>query len=678
MDNLQKSPDCFSIRPDELARQSDESLWAAVLAAEIHPLLCALASLTGDNTLLDPRFAPLVELPAAGPPPHWGLSEALVDEARRLAFEHLKTIRDRLRDRLRDHPGDLEREPSPAILEQTIEFAIGRDHGVPLALIRRELDLPHDPGAPDWRLRDLAPGRRFRVAIIGAGMSGILVAHRLQQAGIDYTVFEKSDNVGGTWQQNTYPGCRLDTPNFAYSYAFAQNTHWPSEFSEQRDILKFFEQLSRQFSIVDRVQLETEVLSAQYAEATAEWHLRVRRAGGVVEEHRVDAVISAVGQLGRPKIPEIPDAEKFAGVTWHTARWNHAVSLKGKRVGVIGTGASAYQVVPAILSEVDSVVIFQRHPPWMLPTPRYHEPITAAHQRLLGGLPHYARWLRFFQVWATIRGRWDLVRVDDAYQHPVSVSAANEALRQALLQQIERHYADRPDLLRSQVPDYPPGAKRMLRDNGVWPAALKDPKVSVETRPITALSRSGVTVADDGDERATEHALEVIIYATGFRASEFLAPMEITGIQGRDLHKWWNGEARAYLGMCMPGFPNFFCMYGPNTNLVVHGSLILFAESSASYIVQCLRMLLEGKQRSMMVTDEAFNSFNEMTDRENARMAWGASSVSSWYKNDSGRVTQNWPLSIDAFFSMTEKPHPGDFTFLSAQGSDFDPHAPRR
>jgi 4-hydroxyacetophenone monooxygenase len=187
-----------------------------------------------------------------------------------------------------------------------------------------------------------------------------------------------------------------------------------------------------------------------------------------------------------------------------------------------------------------------------------------------------------------------------------------------------------------------------------------------------------VTVAGDGDGRATEHALEVIIYATGFRASEFLAPMEITGIQGRDLHKWWNGEARAYLGMCMPGFPNFFCMYGPNTNLVVHGSLILFAESSASYIVQCLRMLLEGKQRSMMVTDEAFNSFNEMTDRENARMAWGASSVSSWYKNDSGRVTQNWPLSIDAFFSMTEKPHPGDFTFLSAQGSDFDPHAPRR
>lgn len=654
-DNVQKSPDCFAVNPDDLMGQSDESLWAAVLAAEIHPLLCALALMTDDDALIDPRFSPLVELPAAGPPPHWGLSETLVEAARRVAFEHLRKFRDR--------PPDSGHEPSPAILEKTLEFAIGRDHGVSSALIHRELDLPHDCDAPDWRLNELAPGRRFRVAIIGAGMSGILVAHRLQQAGIDYTVFEKSDNVGGTWQQNTYPGCRLDTPNFAYSYAFAQNPRWPSEFSEQRDILKFFEQLGRQFAITDRVRLETEVLSARYQEETAQWQLRVKRTGGVTEEHFFEAVISSVGQLGRPKIPAIPGAEKFAGATWHTARWNHEVSLKGKRVGVIGTGASAYQVVPAILSEVDSVVIFQRHPPWMLPTPRYHEPITAAHQRLLSGLPHYARWLRFFQVWATIRGRWDLVRVDEAYQHPVSVSAANEALRQALLQQIERHYAGRPDLLRSQVPDYPPGAKRMLRDNGVWPAALKDPKVFVETRPITALSESGVTVAEDGGDQGHQHPLDVIIYATGFRASEFLAPMQITGTQGKNLHEWWAGEARAYLGMCMPGFPNFFCMYGPNTNLVVHGSLILFAESSAHYILQCLRMLLTEKRQSMAVTEEAFRSFNEMIDRENALMAWGASSVSSWYKNDSGRVTQNWPLSIDAFYTMTEKPRPEDFIF---------------
>ncbi|NDE87516.1 MAG: hypothetical protein EB048_07995 [Gammaproteobacteria bacterium] len=235
-----------------MVEQSDGALWESVLAAEIHPLLCALALLTNDHALVDPRFSPIVELPAAGPPPHWGLSDAMVDEARLRAFEHLRGIRDRARD--------LECDPSPSMLERTLEFAVGRDHGVSAGLIRRELDLPHDPEAPDWCAEHIATGRTFRVAIIGAGMSGILVAHRLQQAGIDYTVFEKTGNVGGTWSQNTYPGCRLDTPNFAYSYAFAQNPNWPSEFSEQRDILVFFEQLTQKFSITDRVQLESEVI----------------------------------------------------------------------------------------------------------------------------------------------------------------------------------------------------------------------------------------------------------------------------------------------------------------------------------------------------------------------------------------------------------------------------------
>lgn len=654
-DSPQKSPEWFPIQPEGLSGQSDEALRESILAAEIHPLLCSLALLTNDHALIDPRFAPLVELPAAGPPPHWGLSDSLVEEARCLAFEHIGNIR--------DHINHLERDPSASMLEKTLAFAIGRDHGVSAGLIRRELDLPHDPGAPSWCAGDIAPGRQFRVAIVGAGMSGILVAHRLQQAGIDYTVFEKSDNVGGTWSQNTYPGCRLDTPNFAYSYAFAQNPHWPSEFSEQRDILKFFDQIAEKFSINDRVRLNTEVVAAHYQDETGQWQLRIHPAGKALEEYVYDVVISAVGQLGQPKIPEIAGAEEFAGKAWHTARWNHEVSLRGRRVGVIGTGASAYQVVPAILSEVAAVVVFQRNPPWMLPTPRYHEAITVAHRRLLSALPHYARWVRFFQVWATIRGRWDLVRVDETYRHPVSVSAANEALRQALEQQIQRHYADRPDLLRSQLPNYPPGAKRMLRDNGVWPAALKDPKVFVETRPISGISHSGVSVTADGSDADNQYPLDILIYATGFRASEFLLPMEITGSRGRNLHEWWHGEARAYLGMCVPGFPNFFCMYGPNTNLVVHGSLILFAESSANFIMECLKMLLEKKQQSMTVTDQAFQAFNEMIDHENTLMAWGVSTVSSWYKNDSGRVTQNWPLSIDAFYTMTEKPLPAHFSF---------------
>lgn len=642
------TPELSPVHPDGLYGRNDSVLRDAVQAAEIHPLLCALALLTNDDALIDPRFSPNVTLGAAGPLANFGLSAALAEEARHLAFTHLRRIRDR--------SSALPRDPSAAMIEKTLEFVTGHDHGAPSALIRRELDIPHDSGAPDWHKNDVARDRRFRVAIIGAGMSGILVAHRLQQAGIDYTVFEKNREIGGTWYQNSYPGCRLDTPNFAYSYAFAQNPLWPSEFSEQRDILSFFKSLTERFDIADRIQLNAEILSAQYESKDAQWSLRVRDAMGAVTETRFEAVVSSVGQLNLPKIPEIPGASHFAGSSWHTARWNHDVSLKDKRVGVIGTGASAYQVVPAILRDVRSLVVFQRNPPWMLPTPRYHEPISAAHQLLLGALPHYARWLRFFQVWATVRGRWDLVRVDPSHKHPVSVSAANEELRSALARHIEDSYADRPDLLKTQIPDYPPGAKRMLRDNGVWPAALKDPKVLLETRSISSITAEGIAVED-----GTEHSLDVIVYATGFRASEFLAPMKITGTDEKDLHGWWGGNARAYLGMCMPGFPNFFCMYGPNTNLVVHGSLILFAESSANYIMQCLRLLLEEDKRSMVVTDNAFHAFCEMIDRENSLMAWGASNVSSWYKNDAGRVTQNWPLSISDFFKMTEKPKIDDF-----------------
>jgi len=650
-DEVAANQEFFPVNPAGLARASDSELWEAVNAAEIHPLLCAIALLTHDDTVLDPRFRPNVQLPPSGPPPHAGLSPTMVAEARRLAFQHLKELR-----KASDLGG---RVPTTAIVQRAIEFTAGGQCRLPLRMIQRELDIPHDSAAPAWRLQAVSPGRRFRVAVIGSGMSGILVAHRLRQAGIEFTIFEKNPELGGTWYENSYPGCRLDTPNFAYSYSFAQNPMWPNEFSQREAIRSYFSALAERFGVTARLQLNTEVLSSRYEPSRHRWQLRVRGSDGNVSDHEFNAVVSAVGQLNKPKIPDIPGVGSFAGDAWHTAQWNHSVSLKGKRVGVIGTGASAYQVVPAILPDVASLLVFQRNPPWMLPTPRYYEPISEPHQLLLCHLPHYARWLRFYQFWATTQGRWDLVRVDPAFSHPLSVSAANEELRQALVRHIEASYADRPDLLVSQIPGYPPGAKRMLRDNGVWPAALKDPRVTLETRPIDTISPAGVRV-DDG----TVHDLDVIIYATGFRAAEFLAPMEVVGENGQNLHDWWNGDARAYLGMCLPGFPNFFCMYGPNTNLVVHGSLILFAESSASYITECLRLVLTNRVEALAVTGEAFQSFNELIDRENGLMAWGASQVSSWYKNDLGRVSQNWPLSLEAFFSMTETPQRDHYRFL--------------
>lgn len=407
-------------------------------------------------------------------------------------------------------------------------------------------EAPPDRGQID----DIAPDRPFREAVIGAGMSGILSACRLQQAGIDFTVFEKGREVGGTWLENAYPGCRLDTPNFAYSYSFAQNPYWPHEFSERDAILAYYTTLASRLGVRDRILLETEVLSVIYDDSRRRWTLTSRNALGEVTEEAFEAVISAVGQLNRPKYPDIPGQDQFTGDSWHTAEWNDDVDLAGKRVGVVGTGASAYQVVPAILSRVASLSVFQRNPPWMLPTPTYYDPISAAHQWLLASLPYYSTWHRFFQVWASVAGRWDLVRVDPGFTHPVSISAGNEALRQSLLRHLEKRYADRPDLLASQTPTYPPGAKRMLRDNGVWSAALKDPRTVLETQPIDSVTSSGIRMQD-----GSEHELDAIIYATGFRASEFLMPMRVVGESGRELHEWWEGDARAYLGSSTPASP---------------------------------------------------------------------------------------------------------------------------
>lgn len=647
---MKQSEEFFPIQTDGLNGATDAELRAAVDAAEIVPLLCSIALLTNDDGVLDRKFRPNTDLPPGGPQAHCGLSEASVNEARGLAFRHLRELRD---------AGDISQQTVvPTTLERTIAFVTQDQHEPLRSLISRELDIPSDSEAPSWQIDKVSPGRAFRVAVIGAGMSGILTAYRLRQAGIEFEIFEKNPEVGGTWHANSYPGCRLDTPNFAYSYSFAQNPYWPNEFSKRDPILSYFETLTSRFELRERLHLNTEMLKAQYDEDQNIWKLQIRGPQGLVSDQEFNAVISAVGQLNRPNIPKFPGIDSFGGDAWHTAEWNHSVNLNGKRVGVIGSGASAYQVVPAILEQVGSMTIFQRNPPWMLPTPAYYDPISSPHGWLLSRLPHYAKWVRFIQFWIAVQGRLDLVRVDPAFEHPVSVSADNESLRQALTRHLEMRYEDRPDLLATQTPNYPPGAKRMLRDNGVWSAALKDPRTHLELQAIDSITSSGIRMKD-----GSEHELDVIIYATGFRAADFLVPMEIIGKNGLELHDSWQGDARAYLGMCVPEFPNFFCMYGPNTNLVVHGSLVIFAESSANYIMECLRLLLEKGSGALSVTDDAFNAFNELIDRENEMMAWGASGVSSWYKNDTGRVSQNWPLPLKDFVLMTEQPDPDHFRF---------------
>src|SRR5690606_4019262 len=352
------------------------------------------------------------------------------------------------------------------------------------------------------------------------------------------------------------------------------------------------------------------------------------------EAIEANAVISAVGQLNRPHLPDIPGIDTFAGPAFHSARWRHDVDLRGKRVAVIGTGASAMQFIPEIAPDTGELLVFQRTPAWLAPTPDYHDPVPEGLTWLYNHVPAYSEFNRFCIFWRMGDGVLANVTVDPDWDQPGSVSAANDMVRLLFTEYLKATFADRPDLLDAVIPDYPPGAKRMIRDNGIWARTLMRDDVRLITTGIREITPQGIVTVD-----GTEHVVDVIIYGTGFTASKFLTPMQVTGRDGIDLHEHWDGEARAYLGITIPGFPNLFCLYGPNTNIVINGSIIYFSECGVRYIVELLGQLLRGGHRAVDVRKDVHDEFNEAVDAANRRMAWGASDVRSWYKNESGRVS---------------------------------------
>jgi 4-hydroxyacetophenone monooxygenase len=639
------------VAPTEEITESDDEIRAALDEAELPPLLPALAYLTGDLSLLRDDLRPdplLIGMPQGG------LTETQQAEAKELALRALVVYRDN-----GCKPAPI---PADAELLRIMEYAVGgaaMDDYLPL--LEEELAYRgEDRRAPRWRAEEIAPGVDFSFVIVGAGMSGLLAAHRLKQAGIRFVIVEKNDDVGGTWYENSYPGCRVDNPNHNYSYSFAQRHDWPFHFSTQDVLLDYFRRCADAFDLRGDIRLRTEVLAAEWSDEDVRWNVRVRGADGTEETLSANALISAVGQLNRPNFPDIEGTGTFAGPTFHSARWDHDVDLRGKRVAVIGTGASAVQFIPEIAPDAGELLVFQRTPAWFGPTPDYHDPVSTGQCWLYAHVPSYSEWNRFWIFWRMGDGVLDGVRVDENWDAGGgSVSAANEMVRLILGEYIKAEFADRPDLVDKVLPVYPPGAKRMLRDNGIWARTLKRDNVQLITEHIDAITPRGLRTAN-----GVEHEVDVLIYGTGFQASKFLTPMKVTGRAGIDLHEQWNGDARAYLGITVPGFPNLFCLYGPNTNIVINGSIVYFSECEVRYLLGCVRMLLEGGHRALDVRKDVHDEFNEQVDAENKRMAWGWSDVNSWYKNAHGRVAQNWPFTLLEYWQRTREPNADDFELL--------------
>ena len=638
----------------------DATIAAALKDASIPALINATVHLTGDLSLLDTptgNSAPLTGGTGDGPgevlgDPDLGISAADQARLRERALTALKAYRDQGCPTLPT--------PSADTIRRMMDFMIGQK--LPenyMEFLAGELALNGEDvyARPELINLDADRKRGFKVLIIGAGMSGILAAIRLSEAGIEYRIVEKNADVGGTWLENTYPGCRVDSPNHTYSYSFAPKD-WPQHYSQQEVLRQYFDSCSREFGIRDKATFGCEVERASYDEHKQVWTVQLKNADGRTSTETANAVISAVGQLNRPKLPDIVGMERFQGPSFHSARWQHQHDLTGKRVLVVGTGATAFQFVPVIAKQATSVQIFQRTAPWVSPSPTYMEDIPEGKHWLLNHMPFYAKWFRFLMFWRSSEGLLASVRSDAEWNdRDRSIGVANEALRQMLTAYIQSHLGDDAELFNKMVPDYPPGGKRMLVDNGTWLQALRRDNVHVTTDPIAAINETGIVT-----KSGVQYDADVLIYATGFQSNRITFPMQILGRGGAELSKQWDGDnPRAYLGITVPNFPNFFLMYGPNTNIVVNGSIIFFSECEMRYILSCIELLVQHGHAALEPKAAVHDAYNAQIDAGNAEMAWGISKANSWYKNARGRVTQNWPFTLVEYWERTRAVQAADY-----------------
>ena len=372
---------------------------------------------------------------------------------------------------------------------------------------------------------DPADRAAFPVVVIGCGQSGLLAGVRLQEAGIPFTIVEKNAGVGGTWWENSYPGARVDVGNHFYCYSFEPSDHWTEYFARQPELQRYFQSVMDKHGIGPHVRWETEVLGATWDEDSATWAVRTRAADGTEDVLTARAVISAVGQLNRPNVPEFEGADSFAGPAFHSARWDHDVDLAGRRVAMIGAGASGFQIAPTIAPDVEHLTVFQRTAQWMFPNPNYHAAVGPGVRWALRHLPFYGRWYRFLILWPGCDKGLEAARVDPDYpDQQRAVSEMNELTRQMFTDWIVGQVGDDPDLVAKVVPDYPATGKRTLQDNGAWLGALTRDNVELVRTGIDHIEADAVVTVD-----GTRYPADVLVYATGFQATRVLAPMAVVG-----------------------------------------------------------------------------------------------------------------------------------------------------
>lgn len=624
---------------------------AALDDVSVPTLLLSLVHITGDTRFLH-DYAPaglfLNEVQGF-------MSEE--DKARARA-EACEVITD-YRDRGCPEPAPL----SAAVVKQMMDWAacesIGDEY---LPLLTEELDLDGtDPRRPEPIDGDAAA--RLPVLVTGCGESGLLAAIRLKQAGVPFTVVEKNAGPGGTWWENTYPGARVDVANHFYCYSFEPSNQWSHYFAEQPELRQYFVDVMDKHGIGEHVRWETEVVSAEWDDPSGVWTVTLRSADGTTSTVDVRAMISAVGQLNRPQIPDIDGADTFSGPVFHSAAWDHDVPLAGRRIALIGAGASGFQIAPAIAEDVEHLDVFQRTAQWMFPNPMYHDRVGDGTRWAMEHLPYYSRWYRFLLLWPGADKGLDAARVDPGYeQGDYAVSEMNAAARMMFTQWITSQIDGDQELLDKVLPDYPATGKRTLQDDGTWLRTLRRDNVELIRTPIERITPTGVVTSD-----GKEHPADVIVYATGFRATEVLWPLRITGRDGVELRDAWADRPYAYRGITVPGFPNFYLTYGPGTHLAHGGSLIFNSELQMRYIGKCINALTDGLH-SMEPTTDATEEWHARSQEAIKMTVWSHPSIKhSYFKNPNGEIHTVSPWKLYEYHDAVREPQWSDFVLRTTE-----------
>lgn len=625
-----------------------DRLSQAVEEADLRVLLMVIFHLTGDRRWFSDPYLPKRDVNLIADEDA-GLSEEARAEIRGKAVELLSS------------PGlaPAVDDPGDELMVEMMSRCLGEAVPPEYALMMRE-EMGLCSRQVDWRdekpthVRDHLP-----VVIVGAGASGIALAANLEKLGVSYTILEKNDEVGGTWYENTYPGCGVDTPNHAYSFSFGTRYRWSRYFAPRDELQDYLVRSAEEAGIRAKTRFATRVVKTDWDEVACCWRVLAEGPDGS-EEIQAMAVVSAIGQLSLPSVPHIEGADTFDGPIFHTAEWPDGLELAGKRVAIIGTGASSMQIVPTVVDEVASFTVYQRNAQWARPIPRYHDPIGDGAQWLLEKVPYYAAWFRFTMLWRYGDGLLPTLKKDPNWEHPErSLNRANDRHRIQMTEHMEEELAGRPDLLAKCLPTYPPYGKRILLDNG-WFAAITKPNVELVTDDIVRIDPSGV-VTTDGQLREAD----IVVLATGFKVSLMTARLNVTGREGRKLTDVWaDDNPSAHLGITVPGFPNLFTMQGPNSGLGHGGSAIFQAECQARYIAGCLARMIEDGIDAIDVQQDVHDEYVRRVDAEHEGMIWTHPGMSTYYRNAKGRVVSVMPWRLVDYWSMTHEPDFSEFLVL--------------